>query len=127
MANISPQLQDQIIKLQQLEQKMDMYVTQRRQLEHDLKETELALSELEKAEGEALVFKAIGAILVKADKDKLKEELQDRKETLDMRIMTITRQEERVKNDLEDKRKAVQAAIQQGQMGGMGGGFPGPM
>ncbi len=127
MAKISPQLQDQIMKLQQLQQKMEILVTQRMQLERELKETELALSELANLGADALVYKTIGAILVKAEKDKLNEELDDRKETLDMRIKTILRQEERAKSDLDDKRKALQAALQQSQMGGMGGGFPGPM
>ena len=124
MAKISPQLQQQIIQLQQLQQKLEILVNQRMQLERELKDTENALAELETLDANALVYKTIGAILVKANKDKLKEELNDRKETLDMRIKTILRQEERAKNDLEEKRNALQAALQQPQMGG---GFPGPM
>ncbi|MHA1264214.1 MAG: prefoldin subunit beta [Candidatus Helarchaeota archaeon] len=127
MAKISPQLQDMIIKLQQLQQKMEILTSQRRQLELELRETEMALSEIEPLDANALIYKSVGAILIKANKDKVKEELEDRKETLDMRIKTIVRQEERAKADLEEKRKAVQAALQQAQMGGTGGGFPGPM
>ena len=44
-----------------------------------------------------------------------------------MRVKSIAKQEERIKVDFEDKQKVLQAAIQQGQLGGMGGGFPGPM
>ncbi|NVM55022.1 MAG: prefoldin subunit beta [Candidatus Helarchaeota archaeon] len=127
MAKISPQMQQNLIQLQQLQQKMEILVTQRLQLDRELKETERALAELEPLDANALVYKTIGAILVKANRDKVKEELNDRKETLDMRIKTIMRQEERAKNDLEEKRKVVQAALQQSQVGGMGGGFPGPM
>jgi len=127
MAKIPPQLQDQIMKLQQLQQKMEILVAQRRQLEQELKQTESALSELETLETDALVYKSIGAILVKANKEKVQEELGDRKETLEMRVKSIVKQEERIKIDFEDKQKVLQAAIQQGQLGGMGGGFPGPM
>ena len=127
MAKIPPQLQDQIMKLQQLQQRMEMLVAQRRQLEQELKQTESALSELETLEADALVYKSIGAILVKANREKVQEELGDRKETLEMRVQSIVKQEERVKVDFEDKQKVLQAAIQQGQLGGMGGGFPGPM
>ncbi len=127
MAKISPQLQDQILKLQQLQQKLEILVNQRMQLERELKETEMALSEMVNLDATAAIYKSIGAILVKSNKDKINEELSDRKETLEMRIKTIARQEERAKNDLDEKRKTIQAALQQQQVGGMGGGFPGPM
>jgi prefoldin beta subunit len=128
MAKISPQLQDQIMKLQQVQQQVELLVNQRMQLERELKEIERALNELEQIDPakDAVVYKTIGAILVKADKDKVKEELKDRKDTLEMRIKTITRQEERAKSDYEEKRKVLQAALQQPKMGDMGG-FPGPM
>ena len=71
MAKIPPQLQDQIMKLQQLQQRMEMLVAQRRQLEQELKQTESALSELETLETDALVYKNIGAILVKANREKV--------------------------------------------------------
>lgn len=128
MAKVSPQLQDQIMKLQQVQQQVEMLVSQRMQLERELKEIERALSELEQIDpANAIVYKTIGAILVKADKDKVKEELKDRKDTLEMRIKTITRQEERAKSDYEEKRKVLQAALQQPKMGDLGGGFPSPM
>ncbi|MHA1650122.1 MAG: prefoldin subunit beta [Candidatus Helarchaeota archaeon] len=128
MAKLPPKLQDQLIKLQQLQQKAEILVNQRIQLEAQLKETERALAELDQLEEtNAVVYKSIGAILVKAKKEKVKEELDDRKETLNMRIKTIMRQEERTKKELEEKRKEIQVALQQPQMGNVGGGFPGPM
>lgn len=125
MATLPPQLQDQLIQFQQLQQKYEILTAQRRQLELELKETELALTEIEPLDATAVIYKSVGAILVKANKDKVKEELVDRKDTLDMRITTITRQEERAKSSLDEKRKALQAAVQQAQMGSSG--FPGPM
>jgi prefoldin beta subunit len=127
MAQIPPHLQNQIRLFQQLQQKAELLGSQRMQLERELKETERALTELEQLDQNAVVYKTIGAILVKSNKDKLKEELNDRKETLDMRIQTIKRQEDRTKSELEDKQKEIQAAIQQPKMGDFGGGFPGPM
>ncbi|MFX1296184.1 MAG: prefoldin subunit beta [Promethearchaeota archaeon] len=128
MSKLSPQLQQQLIQLQQLQQKVEILTNQRIQLERNLKDTENALAELDQTENQdAIVYKTVGAILVKANKEKVKEELNDHKETLNMRIKTIKRQEERAKNDFEEKRKILQAALQQQQMGGVGGGFPGPM
>jgi len=71
MAKISPQLQDQIMKLQQVQQQVELLVNQRMQLERELKEVERAVTELEQLDpANAVVYKTIGAILVKADKDK---------------------------------------------------------
>lgn len=128
MSKISPQLQDQLMKLQQVQQQVELLVNQRRQLERELKEVELASTELDQIESEdALVYKTVGAILIKADKDKVKEELGERKETLEMRIKTITKQEERAKSDYENKRKTIQAALQQGKMGDTGEDYSEPM
>ncbi|HUY01071.1 MAG TPA: prefoldin subunit beta [Candidatus Deferrimicrobium sp.] len=127
MAQIPPHLQNQIRKFQELQQKAELLGRQQMQLERELNDTERALTELDQLDQNAVVYKTIGAILVKSNKDKLKEELNDRKETLDMRIQTIKRQEERTKSELEEKQKEIQAALQQPKMGDFGGGFPGPM
>jgi len=128
MAKISPQLQDQLMKLQQIQQQVELLVNQRMQLERESKEVERAISELDQLESaDALVYKTIGAILIKADKDKVREELAERKETLEMRVKTISRQEERAKSDYESKRKTLQAALQQAKMGGTGEDFQEPM
>jgi prefoldin beta subunit len=128
MAKISPQLQDQLVKLQQVQQQVELLVNQRMQLERESKEIDRAIAEIDQLESaDAVVYKTIGAILIKADKDKVKEELTERKETLEMRVKTITRQEERAKSDYESKRKTLQTALQQSKMGDTGEEFPGPM
>ena len=112
MQEIPPALQQQIMQLQQLQQRLEILVTQRSQLEMQMKETEKALSELGKQTDDAIVYKSIGAILIKVQKENLKEELIDKKDTLEMRIKTIQRQEERTRNQFEESRTKVQAALQ---------------
>ncbi|MHA1298782.1 MAG: prefoldin subunit beta [Candidatus Helarchaeota archaeon] len=111
MQNIPPALQHQIMQLQQLQQRLEILMTQKSQLEIQLKEAERALTELENLADDAVVYKSVGAILVKSEKNKVKEELIDKKDTLEMRIKTIQRQEERTKKQFEESRNKVQAAL----------------
>jgi prefoldin beta subunit len=99
--------------LQQLQQKLEIIVAQRNQSEIQLKETEQALSELEKLEQGNDVYKMVGTLLIKAKPEKIKEELKDRKETLELRVKTLQRQEERSKKQLEEMRAKVQETLQQ--------------
>ncbi|MHA1377805.1 MAG: prefoldin subunit beta [Candidatus Helarchaeota archaeon] len=112
MQGVPPALQHQIVQLQQLQQRLEILVTQKSQLEIQLKETERALSELENLSDDSTVYKSVGAILVKSEKNKVKEELIDKKDTLEMRIKTVQRQEERTKKQFDESREKIQAALQ---------------
>ncbi|NVM03204.1 MAG: prefoldin subunit beta [Candidatus Helarchaeota archaeon] len=112
MQEIPPHLQHQIMQLQQLQQRLEMLVAQKSQMEIRMKEAEKALSELEKLSEGAIVYKNVGTILVKSQKDKVKEELVDKKDTLEMRLKTIQRQEERTRQQFEEARTKIQSALQ---------------
>ena len=85
-----------------------MIATQRAQLEVQLKDVENAIKELESLEEGSDVYKAIGNILIKTEKDKIYNELKEKKETLEIRINTLKRQEEK----LLEKLKEMQAKLQ---------------
>lgn len=86
-------------------------MAQKQQLELILKETEKALEELDKLQENATVYKSVGSILVKADRAMVQKELTDDKETLDLRIKTVERQEERVVTRLREMRDKLQEAL----------------
>ncbi len=118
--NIPPQLQNQIVELQQLQQRYEILLQQKAQLDKNIREIGTAIEELEKLEEGAAVYKSIGSILLSSNKNELKDELIEKKETFEMRLKTIERQEERTKKAFEDKRAKVQSAISS-QMGAPGG------
>ena len=125
--NLPPQLQNQLVELQQLQQRYEMLMQQKGTLDKNLREISKAIEELEKLAEGAKVYKSLGSILINADKNTLKEELVEKKETFEMRLKTIERQEERTKKAFEEKRAAVQSALSS-QMGGAGGNLDlGPM
>ena len=115
---LPPQLRHQLAQYQQAQQQAQALGLQRQQLELALRETERALEELEKVEEDATVYKSVGGILIKANRDQLKQELTERKETLDLRIKTVERQEGRIIERLKEMREKLQEALKARQVGG---------
>ena len=76
---IPPWLQEQIAKLQQTQQNLQMTVSQKQQLEFENIETEKSLEELKKVSDDDAVFKFAGTILVKSNKQTLLEDLEEKK------------------------------------------------
>lgn len=105
---LPPQVQEELVRLQQLQQTLQAVVSQKQQLEMDMSETDRALAELEKVTGETPVYKSVGSILVKADKEALLSELKERKELLNTRVTVLGRQEERTRERLKDIQQKLQ-------------------
>ncbi len=111
MEELSPQMRHQVTQFQQAQQQAQALVAQKQQLELILRETERAVEELDKLPEGSTVYKSVGGILVKADRGAVKKELTENKETLDLRIKTIERQEERVLGRLREMRDKIQEAL----------------
>jgi len=108
ISRLPPQVQERLLRLQQLQQTLQTVLTQKQQLELELTETEQALSELEKVDENAVIYKSVGSLLVKAEKAKVTTELNERKELLNTRISVLGKQEER----LRTQAKELQARLQ---------------
>ncbi|TLZ61313.1 MAG: prefoldin subunit beta [Methanobacteriota archaeon] len=109
---MSPQLQNQIQQYQQLQQQLQVLGSQRIQLEAKLREIDNTLEELGKLPDDSTVYKSIGVLLVRADdRDALKKELDDHKETLTIRVKSIQKQEKALGERYEDLQKKIQAAL----------------
>jgi prefoldin beta subunit len=108
---LPPQVQEELVRLQQLQQTLQAVVSQKQQLEMDMTETDRALTELEKVTGETPVYKSVGSILVKADKQVLLSELKERKELLNTRVTVLGRQEERTRERLKDIQQKLQEKL----------------
>jgi prefoldin beta subunit len=108
---LPPQVQEELVRLQQLQQTLQAVVSQKQQLEMDMTETDRALTELEKVTGETPVYKSVGSILVKADKQVLLSELKERKELLNTRVTVLGRQEERTRERIKDIQQKLQEKL----------------
>jgi prefoldin beta subunit len=112
LENLSEEQKKKLINFNNLQQSFEFITSQRLQVESTMRETELAIEELEKINPEETVYKAIGGILVKSEKNKLLDEKKSLKVTLEMRLKTLKQKEERVKNQIETMRKSLQADFQ---------------
>lgn len=108
---LPPQVQEDLVRLQQLQQTLQAVVAQKQQLELEMTETDRALSELEKVTGETPVYKSVGSILVKAEKEGLLTELKERKELLNTRVTVLGRQEERTRERIKDIQQKLQERL----------------
>jgi len=112
MNNISPQLQNQIAQFQQTQQQLQAVSTQKMQFEAQKREMERTSAELEKATGD--VYKGAGALLIKVeDKAKLKAELDESLETMDVRIRGLERQEKSLREKYESLQETINKAMGQ--------------
>jgi prefoldin beta subunit len=111
MEQLSPQLQHQLAQFQQLQQQAEAIATQRLQMELQLKEVTRALEEVQKLGEDAEVYKSVGNLLIKSEKGNVEAELKERKETLELRINTLKRQEEKVTSRLKELQAKIQDAF----------------
>ena len=108
ISKLPPQVQQRLLRLQQLQQTLQAVLTQKQQLELELNEVEQALSELEKLTDEAVIYKSIGSLLVKSERTKVTTELKERKDLLNMRIGVLGKQEERLRVQVKDLQTKLQ-------------------
>jgi prefoldin beta subunit len=108
ISKLPPQVQQRLLRLQQLQQTLQGVLTQKQQLELELTEVEQALDELEKLTDNATIYKSIGSLLVKSKKGKVTTDLNERKELLDMRINVLGKQEERLRSQVKELQTKLQ-------------------
>ncbi len=117
MGELPPQVQNMIAQLQTVQQQLQMVVSQKLQLENSLKEIENAIREVEKVDENTPIYKNVGTVLVKTKKDEILKELNEKKETIEVRIRALSRQEEKLKErlqELQNKVKSMLSGVQAG-------------
>jgi len=108
---IPPWLQEQVGRLQQLQQNLQSIMLQKQHLESEHLETERALELLVKANDDDVVYKTAGSILVKSNKTSLVSELQEKKELANTRLTVLSKQEVRVKENLKEAETKIREML----------------
>ena len=101
---VSKETEQKIGQLQMFEQSLQNFLGQKQQFQVQLVEVESALSELDNTDK---AYKIVGNIMVEADKNELKADLQSKKEMLELRIKTMEKQE----NQVREKASQLQSEI----------------
>ncbi|MCJ7423849.1 prefoldin subunit beta [Candidatus Bathyarchaeota archaeon] len=109
ISNLPPQVQERLLRMQQLQQTLQSILAQKQQVELETSETEQASAEVQKLVDDAVIYKTIGSLMIKSEKAKIAAELNERKDLLGTRVTVLTKQEERLRAQL----KEVQTKLQQ--------------
>ncbi len=108
ISKLPPHVQERLLRLQQLQQTLQTVLAQKQQVELELTEIEQALSELSDIADDTTIYKSIGSLLVKAEKEKVTTDLKERKELLETRAKVLGKQEERLRGQLKDVQSKLQ-------------------
>ncbi len=108
LSKLPPQVQERLLRLQQLQQTLQTILQQKQQVEAETAEIDHTLAELQKTSDDAIIYKAAGSLLIKSDKAKVTAELTERKELLGTRNTVLSRQEERMRNQLKEVQTKLQ-------------------
>jgi prefoldin beta subunit len=108
ISRLPPQVQERLLRLQQLQQTLQSIMSQKQQVEMEQSEIDQTITELTKTANEAVIYKAVGSLLIKAEKPKITEELVERKELLTTRTTVLARQEERIRSQLKEVQTKLQ-------------------
>ena len=94
-----------IQEMQMLEQSLQNLLLQKQAFQMELSEAESALTAIEDSGEE--VFKIIGQLMIKTEKPKMKEELENKKKMLELRTKTMETQENSLTEQLGKLREEV--------------------
>lgn len=105
-ANLDEETQRKIQEIQIYEQGFQQLLMQKRNFSYEAEETEEAIKELDKSQGE--VFKIIaGQVVIKSDKNKLLTEMKEKKELIESRLKAIEQQEKTYSEKIETIREEI--------------------
>ncbi|MBS3055922.1 MAG: prefoldin subunit beta [Candidatus Aenigmarchaeota archaeon] len=104
------ELQELAAQLQLQNQQIQTLMIQKQTLEIQIREIDSALMELKKNESTE-IFKTLGPVLIKTDKNDIEKSLEEQKEEAELRIKTIEKQESIVKKRMESNQKSLKSML----------------
>lgn len=104
---LPPEVQQHVVKLQQLQSQLSQILSEKNVVEGELREINRALDILKDLEPGTPIFKSVGHLLVKVSKENVEKELNDRKEILELRLKSLEKQEQLLRNQLNEVQSKV--------------------
>lgn len=106
------------MQMQQLRQKLQQITMQKETAQTEKQEIERALDELEDDDADSELYKSVGTILISKDHEELREELEEEKDDLEVRLKSLERKEDQIKEQVQDAQENFAKQVQGGD-GGM--------
>ena len=111
MQNIPPQVQAMLGQLESYQGQLQLVIQQKQKVQLELNDAKKALEEIEKVEGETVIYKTVGTLVVKTTKEKALEELKEKVETLEVRLNALERQEKKLNEKLKELTAQIQSSL----------------
>lgn len=108
------EFQQNIVEFERNRNQLVTVSSQKQQLQLQSAALNAALEELEKTK-EKKAYKAVANILVLCDVEELKKELSEQKESSDLRVKTLQKQEDSLVEKLNKLKSTIEKAAQQAQ------------
>ena len=108
---LPPVIREQLARYDQMQQNLQAVLIQKQQVELELTETEKALEELGKAADSEAIYKFVGNLLLKVEKDAIVKELTEKKELSTTRKLVLAKQEGRFRESLKDLQAKIDDAV----------------
>ncbi|MFH1332596.1 MAG: prefoldin subunit beta [archaeon] len=108
---LNKETEEKIAQLQLMEQNMQNVIIQKQAFQTQLFEIDNALNELEKTKDET--YKIVGPIMVSINKKDLKDDLQSKKEVIELRIKNLEKQEKKIKEEATQLQSDVMKKLKQ--------------
>jgi len=114
--NLPPEAQDKLETLQDLQETAQEVAEQKQGAETALSEAETALEALEDVDDGTQMYREVGELLIETDHDDATEQLEEKIDSLEVRVEQLGKQETKV----QDKFESLQDELQE-MLGGAGG------
>jgi prefoldin beta subunit len=124
--NLPPEAEEKLEELQDLQETAQQVAVQKNQAEMELDDTENAIEALEDIDEDTPMYREVGELLVETDFEEASADLDEKQNSLEVRVETLERQEERVRDQFEELQEELQEMLSGAGGGGpMGPGGPG--
>ncbi len=115
--NVPAWLQQELARYDQLQQTLQAILAQKQQVDLEIAEIDRALEELQKQPDDVEVYKVAGSIMIRSNKADLIKELQEKKELANTRRTVLSKQEEKVRQSLQEVQSKLAQALKGGSSG----------
>ena len=114
MSKITPEnVQEKLNLFQQIQQQVQSLSQQVSQIDMSIGETERTLEEIKDVGDKATLYRAIGSVMKKIDDPKkLKKDLEEEKERMEIRNNSLKNQVQKMNEELEEMQKQLTPILQ---------------
>lgn len=108
---MNKEIQKKAQELQVLEQHLQSFLAQKQMIQLELNEALNALEEVKKTKDE--IYKILSGVMIKANKQSIIEELEEKKKLSELKINSIEKQEAMIEKKASELRSEINSLMQE--------------